>query len=108
MSFAVSETQELFMLLRRLTASTSSGAIGFVTQTSTLTGSATASQSSTLGPPSAPSPGTYPWYLNSGAFFHMTPHSAYLSSLRSPYRYCTVHTANGSPSFYCWTWHSFF
>jgi hypothetical protein len=28
-----------------------------------------------LGPPSAPSSGTYPWYLDFDAFFHMTPHS---------------------------------
>jgi hypothetical protein len=48
------------MLLHRLAASTSSGAVGSVTQPSALTSSATASQSSTLGPPSAPSPGTYP------------------------------------------------
>jgi hypothetical protein len=48
------------MLLHRLAASTSSRAVGSVTQPSTLTGSATASQSSTLGPPSAPSPDTYP------------------------------------------------
>jgi hypothetical protein len=48
------------MLLCRLAASTLLGAVGSVIQSSALTGSATASQSSTLGPPSAPSPGTYP------------------------------------------------
>jgi hypothetical protein len=48
------------MLLRRLVASTSSGDVGTVTQPSVLTGSATASQSFTLGPPSTPSPGTNP------------------------------------------------
>jgi hypothetical protein len=48
------------MLLRRLAASTSARVVGSMTQSSALTGSATASQSSTLGPPSAPSPGTYP------------------------------------------------
>jgi hypothetical protein len=84
------------MLLHRLAASTSSGAVGFVPQPSALTGSAIASQSSTLGPPSAVSPGTYPWYLDSGASFHMISHSANLSSLR-PYRHCTVHTVDGSP-----------
>jgi hypothetical protein len=47
------------MLLRHLAASTSSGVVGSVTQSSALTGSATASQSFTLGPPFAPSPGTY-------------------------------------------------
>jgi hypothetical protein len=47
----------------------STGAVGTVTQSSALIGSATASQSSTLGPPTAPSPGTYSWYLDSDAFF---------------------------------------
>jgi hypothetical protein len=84
------------MLLRRLAASTSTGAVGTVTQSSTLIVSATASQSSTLGSHTAPSPGTYSWYLDSDASFHMTPYSAHLSSLR-PSRHCIVHTANGSP-----------
>jgi hypothetical protein len=56
---AGSETQEILMLLRRLAASTSIGAVGTVTQSSALICSATASQSSILGPPTAPSPGTY-------------------------------------------------
>jgi hypothetical protein len=47
------------MQLRCLVASTSTGVVGTVTQFSTFIGSATASQSSTLGPPTAPSPGTY-------------------------------------------------
>jgi hypothetical protein len=85
------------MLLHRLAASTPSGVVGYVTQSSTLIGSTTASLSSTLGPPSAPSLGTYPWYLDSGTSFHMTPHSAHLSSLHPSYRHCIVHTANGSP-----------
>jgi hypothetical protein len=85
------------MLLHRLVASMSSGVIGSVTQPSILIGSATASQSSTLGPPSTPSPTTYLWYLDSGAFFHITPHSTHLSSLHSSYRHCIVHTADGSP-----------
>jgi hypothetical protein len=93
-SSAGSETQEILMLLRCLAASTSSGVAGSVTQPSSPTGSATASQS--LGPPSAPSPGTDPWYLDSGASFHMTPHSTHLSALR-PYHHCTIHTADGSP-----------
>jgi hypothetical protein len=80
-SSASSETHELLMLLHHLATPTLSGVVGFVTQSSALTGSATASQSSPLGPPSTPSPGSYPWYLNSGASFHMTPHSAHLSSL---------------------------
>jgi hypothetical protein len=68
-----------------------------VTRSSALIGSATAFQSSTLGPPTAPSPGTYSWYLDSGASFHMTPHSAHLSSLRPSSHHCIVHTADGSP-----------
>jgi hypothetical protein len=53
------QRQEILMLLRCLAASTSTGAVGTVTQSSALIGSATASQSSTLGPPTAPSAGTY-------------------------------------------------
>jgi hypothetical protein len=64
-----SETQELLMILHHLMASTSGRAVGSVTQSSALIGSITTYQSSTLGPPSAPSSGTFPWYLNSGAFF---------------------------------------
>jgi hypothetical protein len=84
------------MLLRCLATSTWSGATGSVTQRFAHTSSITVSPSSALGPPSVPSPGTDPWYLNSGASFHMTPHSTHLSVLR-PYRHCTVHTADGSP-----------
>jgi hypothetical protein len=85
------------MMLRRLAASTSSGVAGSVTQPSTPTGSVTASQSSALGSPSAPSPCTNPWYLDSSASFHMTPHSTHFSALRPFYHHYTVHTANGSP-----------
>jgi hypothetical protein len=59
-SSAGSEAHEILMLLRRLAASTPTGAVGIVTQSSALTGSVTASQSSTLGSPTAPSLGTYP------------------------------------------------
>jgi hypothetical protein len=96
-SSAGSETQKILMLLRRLAACTSSGAAGTVTQSSALIGSATASQFSTLGPPIAPSLGTYSWYLDSDASFYMTPHSAHLSSLRPSSRHCIVHTIDGSP-----------
>jgi hypothetical protein len=85
MSSAVSETQKLLMLLRLLVASTSLGVVDSMTQASALTGSAIASQSSNLGPPSAPSLGTYPWYLNFGASFHMISHYAHLSSLHHSY-----------------------
>jgi hypothetical protein len=85
------------MLLRRLVTSTSSGAVGSMTQSSAPTGSAIASQSSALGPSSAPSPSTDPWYLDYDVSFHMTPHSAHLSALRPSYRHCTVHITDGSP-----------
>jgi hypothetical protein len=85
------------MLLHRLAVSTSSGAVGSVTQSSAPTGSATTSQSFALKPPSAPSPSIDPWYLDSGAFYHMTPHSAHLFTLRPSYCHCTVHTTDGSP-----------
>jgi hypothetical protein len=94
---ASSETQEILMLLCHLVVSTSIGAVGTVTQSSVLIGSATASQSSTLGPLTALSPGTYSWYLNSGASFHMTPYSVHLSSLQPFSRHYIVHTADGSP-----------
>jgi hypothetical protein len=71
-SHAGSETQELLMLLHHLATSTSSGAIGVVTQSSVFTASATASQFSILGLTFTPSPYTYYWYLDSDAFFHMT------------------------------------
>jgi hypothetical protein len=70
-----------------------------MTQFSTLTSSTTASQSSTSGPPSAPSPGTCPWYLDSGASFHMTHHSVHLSSMRHSYRYLAVQIDDGPPLF---------
>jgi hypothetical protein len=59
------------MLLHLLTAFTSSRVVGSVTHPSALIGSATASQSSTLGPPSAP-PCTYSWSLDSRASFYNT------------------------------------
>jgi hypothetical protein len=80
-SYTGSETQEILMLLHRRAAFTSTGTIGTVTQSSALIGSAPTSRSSTLGPPTTPSTCTYYWYLDSGASFHMTPHSAHLSSL---------------------------
>jgi hypothetical protein len=87
-----SVTQEILMLLRRLTASTSIGDVGCVTQSFALTCSATAFQSSTLGPPSATSPDTYPWYLDSGASFHDSSicssffFTSFLPSLHCSYR----------------------
>jgi hypothetical protein len=68
-SSAGSETREILMLLRRLTASTSTGDVGTVTHSFALIGSAPTSQSFNLGPPTTPSLGTYSWYLDSGTFF---------------------------------------
>jgi hypothetical protein len=85
------------LLLRRLAASTSSGATGSVTQPSAPRCSATVSHSFALGPPSAPSLDTDPWYLDSDTFFHMTYHSTHLSVVRPSYRHCTVHIVDGSP-----------
>jgi hypothetical protein len=92
-----SETHEILMFFHRLVASTSSGAIGSMTQSSTPIGFATTSQFFTLGPHSAPSSGTDPWYLDSVASFHMTPNSAHLFALRPSYRHCTIHTTDDSP-----------
>jgi hypothetical protein len=54
------QRHEILMLLHRLAASTSSRVVGSVTHPSALTGSATASESFALGPPSGPSLGTDP------------------------------------------------
>jgi hypothetical protein len=95
-SSTTSETQKMFMLLHRLATSTSLGVVGFVTQPSALTGSATASRLSTSEPPSAPSPSTYPWILDFSASFYVILHSAHLFSLCSA-RHLSIHTADGSP-----------
>jgi hypothetical protein len=52
------------MLFHHLASSMLSGVAGSVTQPSAPMGSATTSQSSALGPPSVPSSGTDPWYLD--------------------------------------------
>jgi hypothetical protein len=93
------ETQEILILFCCLPTSTLAGAVDFMTQSSALTGSAIAYQSSTSGLPSTPSLGTCPWYLDSGASFHMAPHSVNLSSMRSSYHHLAVQIADGSPLF---------
>jgi hypothetical protein len=99
------QTLEILMLLRRLAASTSSGADGSMTQPSAPTGSATASQSSALGPPSAPSPGTDPWYLDflsyDSSLYSSFCFASFLSPLHCSYR-------RWFPSFCCWTRHTLF
>jgi len=75
------------MLLRRLAASAPSGAAGSVTQSSAQSDAATASQSSS---------GNFPWILDSGASFHMTPDRTSLSSISTPSIPITVQTADGS------------
>ena len=86
------------MLLRRLTTSTPLGAAGSVTQSSAQLDAATASQSS--------SSGTFPWILDSGASFHMTPDHTSLSSISTPSIPITAQTADGS-SLCCKTGNSF-
>jgi hypothetical protein len=95
-SSADSETQEILLLLHHLATSTSAGAVDSVTRSSALIGSTT-SQYSTSGPPSAPSPGTCSWYLDSGVSFYMTPHYVHFSSMRPSYRHLTIQTIDGSP-----------
>jgi hypothetical protein len=85
------------MLLHRLVASTSSGAAGSMTRPSAPMSSATASQSSALGPHFISSLVTDSWYLDFDASFHMTPHSTHPSALRPSYHHCIVYTADGSP-----------
>jgi hypothetical protein len=94
-----SETQEILMLLHRLVASTSTGVVGFYDSVlctyrfcyyfSNFQFRTTFSSFSS----------TCPWYLDSGASFHMIPHSAHLSSMRPSYRHLTVQTADGSSLF---------
>lgn len=60
-----SDSQEILMLLRRLTASAATGSVGSVALPSAQSGSAVlGSSSSTKGPSSAS--GTIPWILDSG------------------------------------------
>jgi hypothetical protein len=91
-----SDSQEILMLLRRLTASAVTGSVGFVALPSAQSGSAVlGSSSSTEGSSSAS--GTIPWILDSGASFHMTHDRSSLSSICSPLVPTTVHTADGTP-----------
>jgi hypothetical protein len=70
-SSATLETQEMIMLLRRFVTSTSSRVVGSMTQASTLTGSAIASQTSTMAPPSTASLVICPCILDSDATFYI-------------------------------------
>ena len=76
--------QEMLTLLRRLAASApSSGSAGSAGQTS--------------GPPPHSSSGTtLPWILDSGASFHMTPHTHHLRAVNSVPSPLTVQTADGT------------
>jgi hypothetical protein len=95
-SIGSSDTQEILMLLRRLTASASTGSAGSVALPSAQSGSVVSgSHSSNEGSSSAS--GTFPWILDSGASFHMTPNRSHLSSIRSPLVPITVQTADGTP-----------
>jgi hypothetical protein len=57
----------------------------------------TAQASSSTPPPPPPSSGiSSPWFLDSGASFHMTPNTTHLSSLSSPDLPVVVRTAYGT------------
>ena len=75
--------QEIVALFRRLAASASSSAQGSV---------ANASGSTPPPPPGISSP----WFLDSGASFHMTPDSTCLTSLSPPDTPLRVQTADGT------------
>jgi len=86
------------VLIRPLAASTAPGAVGSVTQFSAQSDADAASHSSSLG--------TFPWILDSGASFHMTPDHTSLSSISTPSIPITAQTADGS-SLCCKTGNSF-
>lgn len=69
---------QLLMSLRRLAASTPTGAASSVTQSSASKGFDVGSLSSTKGSPSISISGTCPWIVDPGASFHMILHCTYL------------------------------
>ena len=74
--------QEVLTLFRRLTTAAQ------------VSGHGTTAQASSSAPP--PSSISSPWFLDSGASFHMTPHATHLSSLSSSDPPIFVRTANGT------------
>ncbi|CAD6202522.1 unnamed protein product [Miscanthus lutarioriparius] len=74
--------QEVLALFHRLTT------------TAQASGHGTTAQASSSTPP--PSGISSPWFLDSGASFHMTPHATHLSSLSSPDPPISVRTADGT------------
>ena len=76
--------QEVLALFRRLTTAAQASAQA--------SGHGTTAQASSSAPP--PSSISSPWFLDSGASFHMTPHATHLSSLSSPDPPISVRTAD--------------
>ena len=86
--------QEVLALFRRLTIAAQASAPGTTAQSASET---TAQASCSAPPPPPPPSGTSsPWFLDSGASFHMTPHATHLSSLFSPDPPISVRTADGT------------
>jgi len=76
--------QEVLALFRRLTTTAQASTHG------------TTAPASSYAPPPPPSGISSPWFLDSGAYFHMTPHATHLSSLSSSDPPIFVRTANGT------------
>jgi hypothetical protein len=87
-SAAAPTDQDIISRLCGLLAATGSPSTGTA-------GSVTDSPGTARPPPSRQS-GTSPWYLDSGASFHMTSDSSILSALRSLISHVNVLTADGT------------
>uniref|UniRef100_A0ACD5TUK3 Uncharacterized protein n=1 Tax=Avena sativa TaxID=4498 RepID=A0ACD5TUK3_AVESA len=80
--------QDIIRSLRGLLAATGSSSPG--------TAGSVTDSSGTARPPSSTQSGMSPWYLDSGASFHMTSESSFLSALRSLPSHVRVSTADGT------------
>jgi hypothetical protein len=95
-STSSSDTQEILMLLHRLTAFASTGSAGSIALPSAQSGSVVpGSQSSNEG--SSFASGTFLWILDSGASFHMTLDKSCLLLICHPLVPIIVQTADGTP-----------
>ncbi|CAD6267582.1 unnamed protein product [Miscanthus lutarioriparius] len=73
--FVSAAEQEVLALFRRLTIAAQASAPGTTAQSASET---TAQASCSAAPPPPPSGTSSPWFLDSGASFHMTPHSTHI------------------------------